>query len=66
MKKIRVKGKKEPQQIYAVLGRKDDPSSPKTLTALRMLVGIDAPPPGSDKDKDAIFEGKELKYEIID
>jgi adenylate cyclase len=64
MKKIRVKGKREPQQIYAVLGRKDDPSCPKTLTTLRMLIGIDAPPPGSDKD--AIFEGEELKYEIID
>ncbi len=41
MQKIKVKGKSEPQQIYAVLGRLDDPSSPKTLEEVRALVGID-------------------------
>ncbi len=66
MKKITVKGKKDPQQIYAVLGRKDDASCPKTLTAVRMVAGIDAPPPGSDAGNDKVFEGNEIKYEIID
>ena len=41
MQKIRVKGKSEPQQVYAVLGKKSDPSIPKTLKQLRKLVGID-------------------------
>lgn len=66
MKKIRVKGKKEPQQIYAVLGRKDDPACPKTLTAMRMIAGIDAPKAGSDIDSDSIYESTEVKYEILD
>lgn len=66
MKKILVKGKKDAQQIYAVLGRKDDPACPKTLTSMRMIAGIDAPPPGSDNVSDSIFESKEVKYEIID
>ncbi len=66
MKKIRVMGKKDTQQIYAVLGRKDDPACPKTLTAMRILAGINAPLPGSDTENDTVFEGKEVKYEIID
>ncbi|MFC1671197.1 adenylate/guanylate cyclase domain-containing protein [Spirochaetota bacterium] len=41
MDKIKVKGKNEPQQIYAVLGRKDDPDSPKTLDELRTLMKIE-------------------------
>jgi adenylate cyclase len=38
MKSISVKGKKKPQVIYAVLGRKNDPKAPKTIAALRMLI----------------------------
>jgi adenylate cyclase len=61
MKKIMVKGKSKPQQIYAVLGRKDDPRAPKTIAALRKILGIKA---SSLKDFDP--EQKEEKYEIIE
>ena len=44
MQKITVKGKSEPQQIYAVLGRKDDPSAPKTIDELRTLLGTTEQP----------------------
>ncbi len=40
MKAIQVKGKRKPQTIYAVLGKKDDTSAPKTLAELRKLIGI--------------------------
>lgn len=60
MQKIKVKGKEEPQQIYAVLGRKDDLSAPKTLEEMRKMVGIE--PPKETKGT----EEKEVKYEIID
>lgn len=60
MQKIKVKGKEEPQQIYAVLGRKDDPSAPKTLKEMREMIGVEAP----KESKDA--EEKEVKYEIIE
>lgn len=60
MQKIKVKGKSEPQQIYAVLGRLDDPSAPKTLDQLRQLLGIkmQGKPEGELKE--------EVKYEIIE
>lgn len=61
MKKIKVKGKTEPQQIYAVLGRKDDPDAPATLHDLRIMVGIDYEEKESNND-----EEKEVKYEIIE
>lgn len=61
MQKIKVKGKSEPQQIYAVLGRIDDPSSPKTLEEMRTLVGIDM----KGKFTGDVEEG-EVKYEIIE
>ncbi|HEY1406333.1 MAG TPA: adenylate/guanylate cyclase domain-containing protein [Spirochaetota bacterium] len=41
MEKIMVKGKKDPQQIYAVLARKNDPQGIKTLSELRSLLGVD-------------------------
>jgi adenylate cyclase len=67
MQKIKVKGKSEPQQIYAVLGRKDDPDAPQTIEQLRTLIGSEEPIPkkktGKDGDSDDI-EG-EVKYEII-
>ncbi len=63
MKEITVKGKSEPQVIYAVIGRYDDPdpSSPKTLAEVRTLVGIDY-----DTKKFQKFNPneEEKKYEI--
>ena len=60
MQKIRVKGKSEPQQIYAVLGRIDDPTSPKDLRELRLMLGIDVNiKPGASVEE-------EQKYEILE
>ena len=61
MNKIKVKGKSEPQQIYAVLGRLDDENRPRSLKDLRQKVGIIG-----DFDNIADVEEKEVKYEIID
>jgi adenylate cyclase len=61
MKKITVKGKAEPQQIYAVVGRLDDPACPADLDAVRVMVGW---PTGSLGEVDA--ESHEEKYEIIE
>ena len=41
MKKITVKGKAEPQQIYAVIGRFDNPDDPVSLREVRTLLGIE-------------------------
>jgi adenylate cyclase len=60
MQKIKVKGKTEPQQIYAILGRADDPASPKSLDELRKLLGIEM------TGKPAGDVGEEVKYEIIE
>ncbi|HPN83457.1 MAG TPA: adenylate cyclase-like protein, partial [Spirochaetota bacterium] len=62
MQKIKVKGKTEPQQIYAVIGRRDDPASPRTLDEVRTLVGVDMSHVNLDKPAD---EG-EVKYEILE
>ena len=62
MQKITVKGKTDPIQIYAVLGRRDDPSSPNTLQEVRDLVGIDM----KGKPKEGAGAGGEVKYEIIE
>jgi adenylate cyclase len=62
MQQIKVKGKSEPQQIYAVLGRLDDPSSPQTLEEMRRLVGIEM----KGKPTEEACEEGEVKYEIID
>jgi adenylate cyclase len=58
MQKIRVKGKIEPQQIYAVLSRKDDPNGYKTLQEVRDAVGIDmkGKPTGNVDEKEEKFE----------
>ena len=61
MNKIKVKGKSEPQQIYAVLGRLDDDSRPRTLTEMRAMVGIKG---GFDQVSES--EEHEVKYEILD
>lgn len=59
MQAIKVKGKSEPQIIYAVLGRFDDPECPETLKELRKQLGIE-----HDSDKEISTE-KEEKFEVI-
>jgi adenylate cyclase len=60
MRKIMVKGKAEPQQVYAVLGRLDDPASPRDIAELRAWLGWDSP------DLDAVdVDGHENKYSFI-
>ncbi len=59
MQKIRVKGKQEPQQIYAVLGRRDDSTAPKNIDDLRRQLGIEKPALNADLEE-------EVKYEIIE
>jgi adenylate cyclase len=62
MKKVKVKGKDNSQQIYAVLGRKDDPNCPKNISVLRKIVGINYP-----LDKTSSHDKvNEVKYEIIE
>ncbi|MEM7181020.1 MAG: adenylate/guanylate cyclase domain-containing protein [Spirochaetota bacterium] len=66
MKAIKVKGKADPQSIYAVLGRIDDPNCPQSIDEMRNLVGIDfhqSPPAASPKAGD---DEEEVKYEILD
>ncbi|MFA5519076.1 MAG: adenylate/guanylate cyclase domain-containing protein [Spirochaetota bacterium] len=62
MQKIMVKGKSEPQEVFAVLGRFDDPSAPKTLEEMRELVGIEM----KGKPLEGAGEESEVKYEIIE
>ena len=59
--KIKVKGKSEPQRIYAVLGRRDDHHRPKDIRELQRLIGVD---PAMLKKQPT--EGEEVKYEILD
>lgn len=40
MPPIEIRGKSKPQQMYAVLGKEDDPNCPKSLKELRQIVGI--------------------------
>jgi adenylate cyclase len=61
MKAITVKGKLEPQQIYAVLGRLDDPYCPASLAELQANLGI------QPRDLSAVnVDEEEVKYKIID
>lgn len=63
MEPIKVKGKDEPQQIFAILGRLDDKERPKTIQELRELLGLEIQPfnrRAGDRDKG------ELKYEILE
>jgi adenylate cyclase len=60
MQKIKVKGKSEPQTIYAVLGHKSDPNSPKNLEELRMKVGI-----VYNENRTVSVDEKEEKFEIL-
>jgi adenylate cyclase len=61
MKPIMVKGKEAPQQVYAVIGRLDDPEAPASLKELRALLGIE------DRDLSTVdVEHEEVKYKLID
>jgi len=61
MKRILVKGKEQPQQIYAVLGRYDDPTSFTSLQSLRTALGL------QDVNLAAVDpDAQERKYAIID
>ncbi len=64
MQTIKVKGKVAPLQIYAVLGRLDDPDRPKSLQELRRRLGIKEQPFNRRWD-DGGTEG-EVKYEILE
>jgi adenylate cyclase len=60
MKPIMVKGKNEPQQIYAVLGRLDDPYAPQGIDEVRSFLGIER------KDISAVnVDEEEVKYKIL-
>jgi adenylate cyclase len=66
MQKIKVKGKDEPQQIYAVLGAASDPDAPRTLKEMRTLVGIPVYDTDSDEANEELAgEESEVKYEIL-
>jgi adenylate cyclase len=61
MQQIKVKGKSDAQQIYAVLRKKSDKLGPKNLKELRDLLGIDM------KGKPAKSgDDEEVKYEILE
>jgi adenylate cyclase len=66
MRKIKVKGKEEPQQIYAILGRFDDPGRPSTIEELRALAGIATPPEAASRAVAELLAGNEVKYEIVE
>jgi len=61
MQEIKVKGKLEPQQIYAVLGRNDDPMCFSSLSELQKKLGIDT---SELKAFDPDME-EEQKFEIL-
>lgn len=68
MPSIKVKGKEEPQVIYSVLGRLDDPNCPPDMKTLRKMLNIDfdeeslKPKKGKESEDG---EEKEVKYEIL-
>jgi len=64
MQKITVKGKSEPLQIYAVLGRFANFDSPKTLEELRRLIGTEEIYRNAVAKKQSL--GEEIKYEVLD
>jgi adenylate cyclase len=41
MPEITIKGKSKPEVLYAVLGRRGDPTTPKSLEELRTILGIE-------------------------
>jgi adenylate cyclase len=61
MKKITVKGKEEPQQIYAVLGVVGDSAAPQTIDELRKRLGTHF-----DEKKAEHVDEEEVKFEIVE
>lgn len=66
MSLIGVKGKSEKQQIYAVLGRKDDPHAPKTIDEMRTLLALEKMDYKKKSDNTDDEPAEEVKYEIFD
>ena len=66
MRKIKVKGKEAPQQIYAVLGRLDDAGRPSSIEELRARTGIAALPESAAGAAGELVTGSEVKYEIVE
>jgi adenylate cyclase len=66
MKEIKVKGKMEPQQVYAVLGRADDPTRPKSINELQSMMGFASNANLSDDAITQMIDRGEEKYEIIE
>lgn len=66
MRQIKVKGKMEPQQIYAVLGRLDDPARPKSVKELQTNIGINVKEDMTEEALMQLIDHGEEKYEIIE
>lgn len=66
MQEIKVKGKMEPQRVYAVLGRVDDPTRPKSVQELQQLMGYQFNKDLSDEAIKQMIDRGEEKYEIIE
>lgn len=63
MDPINVKGKEKTQHIYSVLGRLDDPETPKSVEELQGILGIERKPLQRRWDDKL---DKEVKYEILE
>ena len=61
MPSIKVKGKTEPQVIYAVIGRFDDPDCPENMDQVREMLGIEF-----DRTKTVDPDAKEEKFQVIE
>ena len=68
MSPIKVKGKEEPQQIYAVLGRLDDPGCIKGAEELRKILGTELQPFNRREEDKESFEkqSKDIKHDITE
>ncbi len=66
MQEIKVKGKMEPQKVYAVLGRADDPTRPKSVKDLQQLMGFEFSKNLSEEAIRQMIDRGEEKYEIIE
>ena len=64
MRKIKVKGKSDPLQIYAVLGRYANFDAPKNIKELRKLIGTEKM--FRESGGDGQNPEEEVKYEILD
>lgn len=60
MPSITVKGKSEPQVLYAVVGRLDDPDCPQDLDEVRRMLGIE-----HDSHKEVDLDAKEEKFKVV-